>query len=130
MTSKRWILAIILLLSLCVSHSVFASTDISIPMYQISVQELNRLDDNLTTLAQINKQSQQELIALKSELITVSRELNALKPTSIVQENLLATANKSLEQSANEVQRKQRIIKRQRNFAYFLCAGLVYAMIK
>ena len=58
------------------------------------------------------------------------KQLNELKAASEKQEQLLQTANQSLKQYAQEEKAKQRSLKRQRNIAYIIAAGLLYVAAK
>lgn len=98
--------------------------------------ELMQLEQNLTQLAAINLESQQEsaqlkaqLASLKQQLTMLKMQLAKLKQTSVKQEQLLQTANESLEKYAKEEKAKQQNLKRQRNIAYIIAAGLfIYAV--
>lgn len=105
--------------------------------YTITEAELTRLETNLTQLKAINNQSQQEskmlreqLAEAKKQLTMLTQQLNELKAASEKQQQLLQTANQSLEQYAKEENAKQRSLKRQRNIAYIIAAGLLYAAVK
>ena len=105
--------------------------------YTITEAELTRLETNLTQLEAINNQSQQEskmlreqLAEAKKQLTMLTQQLNELKADSEKQEQLLQTANQSLEQYAKEEKAKQRSLERQRNIAYIIAAGLLYAAVK
>lgn len=105
--------------------------------YTITEAELTRLENNLTQLEAINKQSQQEskmlreqLAEAKKQLTMLTQQLNELRAASEQQQQLLQTANQSLEQYAREEKAKQRSLKRQRNIAYVIAAGLLYAAVK
>lgn len=105
--------------------------------YTITEAELTRLETNLTQLKAINNQSQQEskmlreqLAEAKKQLTMLTQQLNELKADSEQQQQLLQTANQSLEQYAQEENAKQRSLKRQRNIAYVIAAGLLYVAVK
>lgn len=105
--------------------------------YTITEAELTRLETNLTQLEAINNQSQQEskmlreqLAEAKKQLTMLTQQLNELKAVSEQQQQLLQTANQSLEQYAQEEKAKQRSLKRQRNIAYIIAAGLLYVAAK
>lgn len=105
--------------------------------YTITEAELTRLETNLTQLEAINNQSQQEskmlreqLTEAKKQLTMLTQQLNELRAASEKQQQLLQTANQSLEQYAQEEKAKQRKIERQRNIAYIIAAGLLYATVK
>lgn len=105
--------------------------------YTITAGELAMLEDSLTRLEALNQTSQNELIELKTELetskcaLTEARkqseeqriELAALKEASTKQEDLLQTANASLQESAKGVKRPERRLKRQRAI-WIIVAGL------
>lgn len=105
--------------------------------YTITAQELTQLENNLAQLEAINNQSQQEskmlreqLAEAKKQLSTLMQQLNELKADSEQQQQLLQTANQSLEQYAKEEKAKQRSLERQRNIAYIIAVGLLYAAVK
>jgi len=74
--------------------------------------------------------SKDELTEAKKQLILLQSELDGLKTTSQKQESLLAKANESLKTYAQEEKSKRTVIERQRNLAYVLSAGLLYAWIR
>ena len=105
--------------------------------YTITEAELTQLENNLTQLETINNQSQQEskmlreqLAEAKKQLTMLTLQLNELKADSEQQQQLLQTANQSLKQYAQEEKAKQRSLKRQRNIAYIIAAGLLYVAAK
>ena len=112
--------------------------------YTITEAELTRLETNLKKLETINQQSQAELATLKSQLAIstqalneakkesqrLTQQLNELKAASEKQQQLLQTANQSLEQYAQEEKAKQRSLKRQRNIAYIIAAGMMYLAVR
>lgn len=136
MSKKNLLIAFILvllsLLWLFVPHTSCEAAD-----YTITEAELTQLENNLTQLETINNQSQQEskmlreqLTEAKKQLTMLTQQLNELRAASEKQEQLLQTANQSLEQYAQEEKAKQRSLKRQRNIAYIIAAGLLYAAVK
>lgn len=100
--------------------------------YQIRETELIRLEQRLK---QQDKQIKNCKIDLKllQEQLSSSREasaklklqLNESQKISQQQSKTIANANQSLETFAQEVKRKEQIIKRQRDIAYGLLTGLV-----
>ena len=126
----------IILLLACLLYC-FAPLRCEAADYTITEAELTRLETNLTQLEAINNQSQQEsqmlreqLAEAKKQLTMLTQQLNELKAASEQQQQLLQTANQSLEQYAQEEKAKQRSLKRQRNIAYIIAAGLLYAAVK
>ncbi|MDO4920909.1 MAG: hypothetical protein Q4E64_03660 [Phascolarctobacterium sp.] len=107
---------------------------------EITTAELDRLETNLSRLAQINRQSQEELRELRRQLAAsqealaqakqqseaLTRQLNELKLSSRAQETLLQTANESLEKYAQEQKRTQSKIRTQRTIAWCVAGGLVF----
>jgi septal ring factor EnvC (AmiA/AmiB activator) len=133
---KTLLKAEIILLLACLLYC-FAPLRCEAAEYRITEAELTRLETNLTQLEAINKQSQQEskmlrkqLAEAKKQLTMLTQQLNELKADSEKQQQLLQTANQSLEQYAQEEKAKQRNLKRQRNIAYIIAAGLLYAAVK
>ena len=133
---KTLLKAEIILLLACLLYC-FAPLHCEAAEYTITETELTRLETNLTQLEAINKQSQQEskmlreqLAEAKKQLTMLTQQLNELRAASEQQQQLLQTANQSLEQYAKEEKAKQRSLKRQRNIAYIIAAGLLYVAAK
>lgn len=133
---KTLLKAEIILLLACLLYC-FAPLRCEAADYTITEAELTRLETNLTQLKAINNQSQQEskmlreqLAEAKKQLTMLTQQLNELKADSEQQQQLLQTANQSLEQYAQEEKAKQSSLKRQRNIAYIIAAGLLYAAVK
>lgn len=133
---KTLLKAEIILLLACLLYC-FAPLRCEAAEYRITEVELTRLETNLTTLQQLNNQSQAELQTLKTqlanskaELQTLNNQLYELKVTSKRQENSLQTANELLEKYEQEQKEKQRSLERQRNVAYLLCAALLYVAVR
>lgn len=134
---KRLLKAEIILLLACLLYCFVPLHCEAAEVYQITEAELTRLETNLTQLEAINNQSQQEskmlreqLAEAKKQLTMLTQQLNELKADSEKQEQLLQTANQSLKQYAKEENAKQRSLKRQRNIAYIIAAGLLYVAVK
>ncbi len=133
---KTLLKAEIILLLACLLYC-FAPLRCEAAEYRITEAELTRLETNLTQLEAINNQSQQEsrmlreqLAEAKKQLTMLTQQLNELKAASEKQQQLLQTANLSLEQYAKEESEKQRNLKRQRNIAYIIAAVLLYVAVK
>ena len=133
---KTLLKAEIILLLACLLYC-FAPLHCEAADYTITEAELTQLENNLTQLEAINNQSQQEskmlreqLAKAKKQLTMLTQQLNELRAASEKQQQLLQTANQSLEQYAQEEKAKQRSLKRQRNIAYIIAAGLLYAAVK
>ena len=108
-----------------------------VTMYQITALELNQLQTNLTEQKTLLTQAREELIILKlnetqahkqltialNSLEKMQTELNLLKLDLKRAKNSLKTANQSLIEYSQEVKKKQKIIKAQRNIAYVLLGG-------
>lgn len=126
----------IILLLACLLYC-FAPLRCEAAEYRITETELTQLETNLTTLQQLNNQSQAELQTLKTqlanskaELQTLNNQLYELRVISKRQENSLQTANELLEKYEQEQKEKQRSLERQRNVAYLLCAALLYVAVR
>ena len=133
---KTLLKAEIILLLACLLYC-FAPLRCEAAEYRITEVELTRLETNLTQLEAINNQSQQELKMLREQLAEarkqstmLTQQLNELKAASEKQQQLLQTANQSLEQYAQEEKAKQRSLKRQRNIAYIIAAGMMYLAVR
>ena len=92
------------------------------PTYTITETELTQLENNISTLKSINDRLQMDLkaqsseaTALRKEVTALRKELSDLKQQSMMQENSLTNANRSLEEYATEAKRERLRIKAQRN---------------
>ena len=90
--------------------------------YTITEAELTQLENNISTLKSINDRLQMDLkaqsseaTALRREVTALRKELSDLKQQSMMQENSLTNANRSLEEYATEAKRTRLRIKAQRN---------------
>jgi septal ring factor EnvC (AmiA/AmiB activator) len=92
-------------------------------------EQLNAAGSNQQRITE-SKMLREQLAEAKKQLTMLTQQLNELKADSEKQEQLLQTANQSLEQYAQEEKAKQRSLKRQRNIAYIIAAGLLYAALK
>lgn len=88
-----------------------------------SKAELNNLKQQLTT-------SQQRLTEAKQQSAQLQKQLDVLKKTSQMQQGLIESANQSLARYEEEMQAQQKKIKRERNTAYIILAGVVMLAIK
>lgn len=113
------------------------STSQAEEMYQISEEELTRLEVNLNQLEKNNETKQQLLTEQKTQLTeasqqleTVKKELTASKSLNEATQKSLLRANQSLQQFEDEAKRKIRVKTRQRNLWIAISGGLLYAWIK
>lgn len=136
MSSKNLKKIIIFILSLLVLYfaPLFVAQCEAAQTYQITVEELQTLKNNLMKLEKINQQSAAELATLKNQLAisaqalneakkesqTLAMQLQDLKHTNEYQEKLLQSANESLTEYKNEMKNKQNRIEMQRNIAYLV----------
>lgn len=88
-----------------------------------SKAELNNLKQQLTT-------SQQRLAEAKQQSAQLQKQLDVLKKTSQMQQGLIESANQSLARYEEEMQAQQKKIKRERDTAYIILAGVVMLAIK
>lgn len=104
---------------------------LALPCYgmEITEQEIYQLENNLNKLEIINQTSQAELVKLNTELTIAKNQLSTLKMESVKQEQLLLTANKSLQEYGQEMKKKTSRLKMQRNIAYTLCAVLLIKVV-
>lgn len=138
---KKILIAEIVLLLLCLLYCFVPTSCLAA---EITEAELARLETNLTQLAEINNQSQTELQTLREQL-TVSQEaltkakqqsaaqqvqLQNLKAITVQQENLLQSANKSLNEYEQEMKEKQRSLERQRNIAYIVAIAMLCVAVR
>ena len=138
----RWGLFLPLLLLLAPVTSWASETPAT---YQITAAELQRLDDNLTRLKQINEelrqasgqqknqivdlqtaltQAQQQLTEARRQQTALQLQIQTLQDRSTKQEQLLNEANKSLAEYATEAKKTRLRIKAQRN-TWAAAAGLL-----
>lgn len=133
-----WSIALLLLL-LALPCTSFASQQ-----YTITAEELTALDSRLQqqeilinkSKAELNnlKQqltvSQQKLSEAKQQSAQLQQQLAELKKTSQMQAGLIASANQSLKMYEEEVKAEQKKIRRERDTAYFIIAGVVAFAIR
>ncbi|PWM78684.1 MAG: hypothetical protein DBY32_04175 [Phascolarctobacterium sp.] len=135
---------------LCLLYAFFASpahcgaAETTKQEIVISAQELATLEAELQTAqtaiqscknnsAELNKQLAASLTALseaKQQLKTLQAQLQAQETTLTQQSEQLKIANKSLQELSNAMQSRERTLERQRNIAYIVAAGLLYAAVK
>lgn len=113
------------------------STSQAEEMYQISEEELTRLEVNLNQLEKNNETKQQLLTEQKTQLTeasqqleTVKKELTASKSLNAQTQKSLERVNQSLKQLEDEAKQKIRVKTRQRNLWIAISGGLLYAWIK
>lgn len=113
------------------------STSQAEEMYQISEEELTRLEVNLNQLEKNNETKQQLLTEQKTQLTeanrqleTVQKELTASKSLNEATRKSLERANQSLTELKQEAKRKIRVKTRQRNLWIAISGGLLYALAK
>lgn len=75
-------------------------------------------------------ESRQALKEAKQRLTELQARLTTLSKQSKTNEQLLESANLSLEMYAEQVKEQQQTIKRQRNLAYGLLAGVVVLAVR
>lgn len=131
-TKRPLLFALCFLLWLGAGTSSHAET-----MYQISEEELTRLEANLNQLAKNNETKQQLLIEQKTQLTeanqqleTVKKELTASKSLNDQTQKSLERANQSLKELEEEAKSKIRVKTRQRDLWIAISGGLLYAWIK
>lgn len=113
------------------------STSQAEEMYQISEEELTRLEVNLNQLEKNNETKQQLLTEQKTQLTeasqqleTVKKELTASKSLNEATRKSLERANQSLRQFEDEAKKKIRVKTRQRNLWIAIAGGVLYAYVR
>jgi septal ring factor EnvC (AmiA/AmiB activator) len=113
------------------STTVYASE-----MYQITEAELSQLETNLSRLEQISSTQKTELTRLRQQLAQSQEQLQMLKAqlnTSAEQlttaQNSLDSANKLLQEFAQEEKNKRLRIKAQRNTYFVLMVAAAVAAV-
>ena len=132
-SQRKW-LFLPLVLSLWLSAG---STSQAEEMYQISEEELTRLEVNLNQLEKNNETKQQLLTEQKTQLTEANQQLETVKKELIASKSLneatqksLERANQSLKQFEDEAKRKIRVKTRQRDLWIAISGGLLYALVK
>ena len=104
--------------------------------YQITEEELTRLETNLRKLEQLSSTQKTELTRLQEQLTKSEQELALLKSqlaissTQLTQaQNSLQTANELLKQYADEEKKKRLKIKVQRNTYFTLMVAATIAAV-
>ena len=143
----RWGLFLPLLCLLVLFPAATSSASETPATYQITAAELQRLDDNLTRLKQINEelrqasgqqknqivdlltaltQAQQQLTEARRQQMVLQLQIQTLIAKSEKQEESLKTANESLTAFAADQKRTRVRIKAQRN-TWVAAAGILAA---
>ena len=136
MRTRNVIFSLALPLCLFLPLSIVSATE---KMYTITETQLQALETRLSRLAINNEilatgckelkvqlaQSQEALKEAQEQSAQLKTQLAALKLQSRSSECLLANANKSLQEYAEQEKRTRLRIKRQRNLAYMLLGGLL-----
>lgn len=125
---KGSILRILLSCVLCSCLVISQAICMASGMYQITEQELQQLDSNLTKLKQISEVQKTELNKVSEQLTTVKSELITSKAQLQQAQISLNNANKLLQEYEKEEKRKRLRIKAQRNAAWSV-AGILLAVI-
>ena len=142
----RWGLFLPLLCLLVLLPAATSSAS-GTPAYQVTAAELQRLDDNLTRLKQINEelrqasgqqknqivelqtaltQAQQQLTEARRQQTVLQLQIQTLIANSTKQEQLLNEANESFRKYAADQKRTRVRIKAQRN-TWVAAAGILAA---
>ena len=144
MSRKNLIIAFILvLLSLLWLFVPYTSCEAA-ETYTITAQELTTLEvelqraqkaienckSNSATLKKQLEASKQALTEAKEQLTTLKKQLEASSITLKQQQTQLQSANESLTALSEEIQKERRSLEQQRNIAYIIAAGLLYAAVK
>lgn len=147
MSKKNLLIAfIIMLLSLLWFLVPVTSCSAAEPekVYTITATELTNLEVELNMAQRAIENSkvksaelQQQLIKLQTALTeakqqsaTLREQLKASTVTLTLQRTQLQNANESLTALSKEMKQQQRSLKRQRNIAYIIAAGLLYVAAK
>ena len=147
----RWGLFLPLLCLLVLLPAATSSASETPETYQVTAAELQRLDDNLTRLKQINEelrqasgqqknqivdlqtaltQAQQQLTEARRQQMVLQLQIQTLIAKSEKQEESLKTANESLTAFAAEQKRTRLRVKAQRNAweAVAACALIAFVV--
>ena len=143
----RWGLYLPLLCLLVLLPAATSSASETPATYQITAAELQRLDDNLTRLKQINEelrqasgqqknqivdlqtaltQAQQQLTEARRQQTALQLQIRTLTENSQKQEALLTEANESFARYSKEQKRTRLRVKAQRN-TWVAAAGILAA---
>ena len=132
-SQRKWLF----LLLACSFWLLAGSTSQAEEMYQISEEELTRLEVNLNQLEKNNEIKQQLLTEQKAQLTEANQQLETVKKELIASKSLneatqksLESANQSLKQFEKEAKRKIRVKTRQRDLWIAISGGLLCAWIK
>lgn len=145
MSKKNLLIAfIIILLSLLWFLVPVTSCSAAEPVYTITATELTNLEielnraqraienskSNSATLKKQLEASKQALAEAKEQSQKLREQLEASSITLQQQQTQLESANESLTALSKEMKQQQRSLKRQRNIAYIIAAGLLYVAVK
>lgn len=147
MSRKNFLIAFILvLLSLLWLFVPQSSCEAAEPekVYTITATELTNLEvelnraqraiancrSNSEVLKAQLTQSQEALTQAQVQLQTLKEQLAQSQATLKQQQIQLASANESLTELSKEMKQQQRSLERQRNIAYIIAVGLLYAAVR
>ena len=99
-------------------------------MYQISEEELNQLQNNLTELKADSEQKQNLLAEQQKQLQIVNEQLEKSRALNEETQTSLAEANQSLTELEKETQHKIQVKTRQRNLWISIAAICAAAIAK
>lgn len=125
-SQRKWLF----LLLACSFWLLAGSTSQAEEMYQISEEELTRLEVNLNQLEKNNETKQQLLTEQMEQLETAQKELTASKSLNEATKRSLERANQSLQELEDEAKEKIEVKTRQRNLWIAISGGLLYALSK
>lgn len=132
---------VFLLLMLFVPQLSFAAE--KEPMYQLTEEELTRLEANLTELSKLSmsqsktlekqklqlKTSEEKLLTAEKKSMELTNQLKNLENKMTEQEKLLQNANQSFEEFVKEERAKENKLKHERNIGYWLAGILAVVCI-
>ena len=146
MSRKNLIIAIIFMLLsvLLLFAPQYSCEAAAVKEYTITAQELTTLEVELqraqkaiqnckSSSAELQNQltaSKEALAEAKLQLQTLRQQLEASQITLTQQKQQLQTANESLSELSSAMKAREQTLERQRNIAYIVAAGLLYAAVK
>lgn len=146
MSRKNLLIAIIFILLsvLLLFVPQYSCEAAAVKEYTITAQELTTLEVELqraqkaiqnckSSSAELQNQltaSREALAEAKLQLQTLRQQLEASQITLTQQKQQLQTANESLSELSSAMKAREQTLERQRNIAYIVAAGLLYAAVK
>lgn len=118
----------------CSAQETYTITAQELTQLEVELNRAQRAIANCRSNSEVLKaqltQSQEALTQAQVQLQTLKEQLAQSQATLKQQQIQLASANESLTELSKEMKQQQRSLEWQRNIAYIIAVGLLYAAVK